>query len=234
MTARDTAPAGRVSDTSIDRYYRDAYQDVMYTGAVGAYSRVMHRLMERPFRGGYYPVILEVGSGAGQHVQYADCTWDEYWETDLNPDLQAQRDRVVHGQPVTHVRADAQDLSQFADGSVDRVIATCLLAHLPNPEAALQEWRRVLRPGGTVSIYIPSEPGMLLRLVRRVVMVPKSRKLGQDHLGTVFRDHRNHFPGMKVMIDSVFARDRINRRRYPMPGLGWNFSLFEIVHIVKS
>lgn len=75
---------------------------------------------------------------------------------------------------------------------------------------------------------------MLLRLVRRVVMVPKSRKLGQDHLGTVFRDHRNHFPGMKVMIDSVFARDRINRRRYPMPGLGWNFSLFEIVHIVKS
>lgn len=223
-------------NTSSERYFREAYDDVMYSGAVGVYSAMVHRLMERRYRGMRTPVVVELGSGAGQHVPYCLSDYDVYHETDLDPDLgpNGPGERFVDGKRVVRSYADAQDLSEFADGSVDRVIATCLLAHLPDPEGALREWRRVLKPGGHVTIYVPSEPGMLLRLMRNVVMVPKSRKHGQDHLGTVYRDHRNHYPGMRIMVTDVFRNDKVKRLRFPTRFVGWNFSLFEVYDIQKS
>ncbi|HWQ67656.1 MAG TPA: class I SAM-dependent methyltransferase [Methanospirillum sp.] len=46
---------------------------------------------------------------------------------------------------------DAESLS-YADQSFDLVINRHLLWTLPNPKKALAEWKRVLRPGGTVAI----------------------------------------------------------------------------------
>ena len=211
-------------------YFSEAYQDVMYTGVIGFYSRLVHRLMDRPFRGQRTPVVLEVGAGAGQHAPYTSTTFDTYYQTDANADLIDQQhsadDRII---PLV---ANAEDLSGFDTHSVDRLVATCLLAHLDRPEQALQEWRRVVRPGGSISVYLPAEPGILLRFLRHAAVAPKSKRFGQDHLSIVYRDHRNHYPGMRQMIRLAFPEDEIRRRRFPTRWLGWNFSLFEIVHIV--
>ncbi|MFZ0216388.1 MAG: class I SAM-dependent methyltransferase, partial [Candidatus Dormiibacterota bacterium] len=51
--------------------------------------------------------------------------------------------------PVTII-GSAEDLSAFADGSVDFVIANHLLEHLEYPAKGLIEFQRVLRPGGIV------------------------------------------------------------------------------------
>ena len=45
----------------------------------------------------------------------------------------------------------------FADGSFDRVIASEVMEHVPDDMAALREFERVLRPGGTIAITIPAE-----------------------------------------------------------------------------
>ena len=205
---------------------------MMYTGVIGFYSRLTHKLLDWPFRGSATPTILEVGAGVGQHAQYALTEFETYYSTDISEE--AVRASAADDPRITPMVADAQDLSNFADESVDRVVATCLLAHLSEPEQALQEWRRVLKPGGSVSIYVPAEPGMLLRLLRNVAVVPKSRKLGNDHLAIIYRDHRNHYPTMRLLIESVFAQDTIKRRRFPTRLLGWNFSLFDVFHITKN
>lgn len=219
------------SDLNSDpaEYFSEAYQDVMYTGVIGFYSRLVHRMMEKPFTQTHAPIIVEVGAGAGQHAPFVQGHFQTYYQTDLDPTLighsGSEDPRVVS------MAANAEDLSDFEDHSVDRVIATCLLAHLDNPEQALREWRRIVKPGGSISVYVPTEPGMLLRFLRHVAVAPKSKRHGQDHLSIVYRDHRNHYPGMKHMIRTVFPNDRIRRRRFPTRFFGWNFSLFEIVHI---
>lgn len=210
-------------------YFSEAYQDVMYTGVIGFYSRLVHRLMEKPVRGIKVPVVLEVGAGAGQHAPFAACDFDVYYQTDFDPELIAQQ--KPSDNRVVPMEANAEALVDFADNSVDRLVATCLLAHLDKPEEALREWRRVVRPGGLISIYVPSEPGLLLRVLRHGAVAPKSKKYGQDHLAIVYRDHRNHYPGMRYMIRAVFRGDRVRRRRFPTRLLGWNLSLFEIYHI---
>lgn len=213
-------------------YFADDYQEIMYTGTIGIYSRLTHKLMDRPFRGTKTPVVLEVGAGAGQHAQYSLTDFEKYYLTDISEE--ALRACPADDPRVISMVADAQDLSAFEDESVDRIVATCLLAHLSEPEKALQEWYRVLKSGGSLSIYVPAEPGMLLRLLRTLVVVPKSRKLGNDHLAIIYRDHRNHYPSMSLMIRSVFSSDVIRRRRFPTRLLGWNFSLFDIFHITKT
>jgi ubiquinone/menaquinone biosynthesis C-methylase UbiE len=48
--------------------------------------------------------------------------------------------------------ADATKLEAFPDNSFDIVHAHALLTHLPDPVAALKEFRRVVKPGGLVAL----------------------------------------------------------------------------------
>ena len=52
---------------------------------------------------------------------------------------------------------DATRLPQLADASVDVVVSFETLEHLPNPEALLREFSRVLKPGG---VFIGSVPNL--------------------------------------------------------------------------
>jgi SAM-dependent methyltransferase len=53
------------------------------------------------------------------------------------------------------VQADAVSLP-FADASFDRIIAAEVLEHIDDDDGALRELARVLRPGGTIAVTVPS------------------------------------------------------------------------------
>lgn len=61
--------------------------------------------------------------------------------------------------------ADVRDLSIFRDGCAEEILANDLLEHIPPADVptALREWRRVLKPGGKLSLRIPD----LKRIARR-------------------------------------------------------------------
>jgi len=59
--------------------------------------------------------------------------------------------RAVNG--VHAIQADASRLG-FDDGELDVLTARHMLYHLPEPIAALAEFRRVTRPGGTVAVVV--------------------------------------------------------------------------------
>jgi SAM-dependent methyltransferase len=47
---------------------------------------------------------------------------------------------------------------EFADAYFDVVVASDVLEHCDDESAAIQEWRRVLRPGGTLMVFVPAFP----------------------------------------------------------------------------
>ena len=81
---------------------------------------------------------------------------------------------------------------------------------------------------------MPCEPGMLLRLARATIMVPKARRFDEDHVATVYREHRNHYPAMRMLIDSTYSGDEVRRSRWPVPFVGWSFRLLDVVHATRS
>lgn len=60
--------------------------------------------------------------------------------------------------------ADARSLP-LGDGVADVVTMLEVLEHMPNPEKALSEAHRVLKPGGRLIILVPNEKSLLFRVV---------------------------------------------------------------------
>ena len=108
--------------------------------------------------------VLEVGVGTGISLpQYAPNL--RIFGTDISEAmLQKARKRVTE-LGLKHVEGlavmDAEKL-EFPDNSFDVVMAQYVVTAVPNPEAALDEFARVLRPGGELIILtrVSADAGM--------------------------------------------------------------------------
>lgn len=67
-----------------------------------------------------------------------------------------KKDKVLFGNPIKpDIEGNAEDLSMFADASLDFVFSSHLLEHIVDYKAALKEWWRVIKPGGNLMLYLP-------------------------------------------------------------------------------
>src|SRR5215831_6196557 len=82
--------------------------------------------------------VLEIGSGEGSLQDVVD----DYTGLDISATAQ----RNYHKR---FVQADARAMP-FPDGEFDAVWSIWVLEHVPNPEQALREMRRVLKPNGVL------------------------------------------------------------------------------------
>jgi ubiquinone/menaquinone biosynthesis C-methylase UbiE len=98
--------------------------------------------------------ILDVGTGPGIiALQLAEMGHD-VTGVDLAEGMleEANKNAKRYGINVTFEIGDAQSLP-FPDNSFDAVVSRWVLWTLPEPERALREWHRVVKPGGKI-IYI--------------------------------------------------------------------------------
>lgn len=101
--------------------------------------------------------VLDVGCGAGAvtiPAARAVGAAGHVTAVDLSPrmlDRTTESAVLVSLENVTTAIADAQD-PPYASGSFDAVLASMLMFLLPEPEAAVRAWNRLLRPDGTVAL----------------------------------------------------------------------------------
>lgn len=216
----------------LDVFYNDAYGQVFNSGAVGWVSRLVHKSLEAPFsEDDYFENVLELGAGMGQHREFVRHGFSRYVETDIREDPLPP---VKDDSRVERRVLDASTLTDIQSNSFDRILATCLLTHLPDPEASLAEWRRVLAPGGLLSLYLPADPGFLLRVAETVTTARKTQKQGIDYWAIHLREHRHHFPYLRLIVNEVFGAHNVTIRSHPMPGMPWNFALWFTAQIRKE
>ncbi|TDD16928.1 class I SAM-dependent methyltransferase [Nonomuraea diastatica] len=109
--------------------------------------------------------VLDLGCGGGRHAfevlrRGADVTAFDMDQTELDSvaAMFAAMDKageVPEGGAGETVQGTALDMP-FEDGAFDRVIAAEVLEHIPDDMAAMREIFRVLRPGGTAAVTVPS------------------------------------------------------------------------------
>lgn len=217
------------------QFYESMYEQMFYRGgAAGKATRKIHRLLESSVNRDSFPRTLEIGGGEGLHVEHVTHHYDCYFLTDieLRPLTVTAQKTQAEGRLV-HREENAESLS-FDDAVFDRVIFMCVLHHLSNPEKALVEAKRVTRPGGVVSIYLPCDPGLIYRLLRRVVVGRRAASLGLDYQLVNSREHRNHFFGLWKMISHTYMSDEIRVKRFPFPVFGGDLNVAYFVHITVN
>lgn len=153
-----------------------------------------HRLLEKNFDSQLnFARVIEVGAGTGEHLSFVRHRFDEYVLTDLDSETLEVAKAKHADNPRGKLRFEVQTGGGlgYPDNTFDRLIATHVLEHISQPHLVLNEWARVIKPGGVLSILIPTDPGFAWRLGR--------------HLGP-----RRNAIAQGIAYDYVMAREHVN------------------------
>jgi len=144
------------------------------------YQRIapFYDLLELPFEYGRYRRlrrlvfdgltgrILDAGVGTGRNVEFYPAG-AEVIGIDISPAMLARAERRLKLSPASAVKLREMDVTRldFPAGAFDAAVATFLFCVLPDKLQlpALQELRRVVRPGGTVRLLDYVRPRRFLR-----------------------------------------------------------------------
>lgn len=176
--------------------------------------------------------VVEVGAGSGHHYSYLKHPPERYYLTDGSEtmlDVAARRHaaEVASGRIVIE-QQDATRLT-YEDGRFDRLIATHVLEHIPDPVSVLREWNRVVRPGGLISIVLPCDPGFLWRFGRNFGPRRNANKVGLPYDYVQAADHVNSIFNLVVFIRHHF--EDVRERWYPARVAVPDVNLFYVCHL---
>jgi SAM-dependent methyltransferase len=98
--------------------------------------------------------LLDAGCGTGGLIRrlmplHPNWTW-------TGIDLEPLACELARGRCAAEIIEGSVTALPFADASFDAVVSADVLYHLDDDRAALREYRRVLRPGGTVVVNVPA------------------------------------------------------------------------------
>jgi len=100
--------------------------------------------------------ILDIGSGTGfLSIMLADMGY-HVTGIDLSEQMisQASNKAKQKGLDIRFLHGDAEDLNFIEENSYDAIVNRAVLWTLPNPDVAVRDWMRVLKPGGKLCFFL--------------------------------------------------------------------------------
>ena len=150
--------------------------------------------------------ILDIGTGTGIVALEVARSLSEGGKVvgiDLSDGMlataRAKAEKEGLAEQAEFLKMDAEAL-QFEDNAFDNVLSLYALRHFPNPEKAVAEMHRVLKPGGNVVVAVGSRPELLSRggvvaMSRRISSIIR-RLTGRELAACEFLDQlvNQHIP----------------------------------------
>ena len=179
--------------------------------------------------------VLDAGSGTGFLSLELASRGHRVTGIDFAPAMlaEARRKAAEQGAAISFEEADAEQLP-FAPGSFDLVVSRHVLWTLPHPQAAIDEWKRVLRPGGRLAVIDGQfDPNFSVHQNENARTSNEYAAIGdrlpflggrpREEIETLLRAHRLVDVGSDPVLNLVEAqaqrmveegRERQTRRRY--------------------
>jgi ubiquinone/menaquinone biosynthesis C-methylase UbiE len=94
--------------------------------------------------------VLEIGIGSGLNLRFYSPEVGHVYGVDPSAELQEMAAKKTSSGrvPVTFIQQSAEDQLPIDDSSIDTVVMTWTLCSIPNPTAALEQVKRVLKADG--------------------------------------------------------------------------------------
>jgi ubiquinone/menaquinone biosynthesis C-methylase UbiE len=185
-----------------DRFFAAIYDRLTASSEKAGFAEFRRSLLQQA-RGR----VLEVGAGTGLNLEHYPDEVEELVLTEPSePMAKRLRKRVADlGRPASVVEAPVESLP-FPDASFDTVVCTLVLCSVEDQGAALQEIRRVLRPGGRLLFleHVRADDPRLARWQDR--LTPVNRVIG-----------RGCHPNRATLraIESEFDVEQVEHDRFP-------------------
>lgn len=134
----------------------DDFERVMWAGRAAAYERGFARLAAHTAAALLDAAhvtastgVLDVGTGPGTVARAADKRRARVTAVDADPQMVEIAARAAPGADIRQALLPALP---FPDGTFDAVVGNFVINHVGEPDAALRELRRVLRPHGRLAL----------------------------------------------------------------------------------
>lgn len=126
------------------RVFAHIYDSLLWSGEISGMRRRRHALLTAA-----HGRVLEIGAGTGLNIAHYPADIAELVLAEPEPGMRKRLAHRLqrHGRSAQIIDAPAERLSA-PDASVDTVVSTLVLCTVNDPDAALREIVRVLRPGG--------------------------------------------------------------------------------------
>jgi ubiquinone/menaquinone biosynthesis C-methylase UbiE len=161
----------------------------------------LKRLMTHPYPD--TPVILDVGCGQGQSFKLLTEAFQprRIIAVDIHHEslARAQSAAAELGFPVELIAGDCQTLS-CASESIDIIFCHQTFHHLVHQEASLAEFRRVLKPGGTLLFAESTDAYIRSWVIRLLFRHPMQVQKSADGYLAMIRDNGFSFGTQNVSL----------------------------------
>lgn len=178
--------ADEVSNPVFARIYERAAVSMDQAGGTQHRQRLVRSLSGR---------VIEIGAGTGRNFAHYPPSVTEVLAVEPEPRMRAAAQRAARNAPVpVTVVAGVADRLPAGDETFDAAVYSLVLCSVPDPERALREAWRVLRPGGRLHFYehVAADPAQTgLRRAQRIVdatvwpLLCGGCHTGRDTLGTM-------------------------------------------------
>lgn len=137
------------------------HADWNYKPLLGLLQRTRFRLINRLLGDEKVDTILEVGYGSGVFMPHLKERCNRLYGIDIharNEDVEKVLAR--HGVTASLYAGSAEDLP-YESSSIDRIVTVSAIEYVPDIQSACREFKRVLRPGGSVIVVTPGSSPLL-------------------------------------------------------------------------
>ncbi|MCX7718061.1 MAG: class I SAM-dependent methyltransferase [Candidatus Sumerlaeaceae bacterium] len=198
-----------------------AHGDAYVLGATVPAAFIGERLARiEHLNGGRVGRILDIGAATGSFLRVAR---DRGWTT-IGLELSVEASGVASKEHGLDVRRLTLEEAKFSDNEFDAVHLSHVFEHLRDPVGSLAEMRRILRPGGVLTMEVPAELGDLLVWIRKTFLRRSPEPYAVPTTHTFFYTTRTlqrmvAKGGFEVLFLRTPRRNKDPRSRIPFGGL---------------
>jgi SAM-dependent methyltransferase len=195
------------ADDPVDYYYRPL---------TARLYRARLQLVVDLLGAGRYPSLLEVGYGSGIFLPELARHADRLAAVDVHLESAGVEEMLRQLQVEVELREASLFELPFADGEFDGLVCVSVLEHLTELDDALDELRRVLRPGGVAVLGYPTRNVLTDTFFRLARYSPRDihpsshadiLAAAERHPGFAV-DARSHFPSFLPVPLSAYGACR--------------------------
>ena len=210
------------------------YNSHLYTGLLGILMDYCHNKLEKfKFRNKTFNKVLEIGAGSAPHYNYIKHEYNEYHIAETS---EYAKDFHRNNEKVKFLSYNGKILP-YKNETFDRIIISHCLEHILSPESFIKEMMRTLKPGGVLSISLPTDPGLIWRLCRKLIKYLSLKKTYQisgeefDYMNAT--EHVNSIFNLISIIRFNYKKS-IEEQYLPFRLKLIDINLFYNVHIYKD
>ena len=222
-------------DMVIDHFYSEVYNKYLNDKSLITIANRPLQIMIEKQSNKKDKNVLEIGGGGADHIKYVTVFPQENYII-LDPRETSShviRKLKKYSRKVKFITGKAEKIP-YPNGYFDRVISTCVLAHVDQPLTALLECRRVTKENGTLTFLVTADPGFLNQLIKKIYSYRKLNKLDGYPANLIYAlDHKNGVINLLAITRYVFRDDDIKIKYWPFFIPSINFNLALIVKITK-